>query len=442
MAGWTEYVNVTVAVIGLVQAVFLCLLLRSEGMRAFGANRWMMLFIAAIAFNLIEDVTEQFVTEDLGRIFDLFFDPINFVIAPAIYLYFREISGRPSSQPWIHFILPLLVLNLIGWAITHDGGSSVVWSGGYRAGDVVGAFSWTAIFIQITLYIALIWRVTCHYFRQTQEQLGADRNIMRRWLIVILGGLTLVFVTVAVGRVVSFFFPQSTEMFGTEIAFVVVLLAMSYEIATKPALFVMDDWPSDSDSATRSGIQRATSTAQASPTEHTETSDTKQDPNTVPISSVSDTAVRPLLDEDGVSRALAQLKDIQKRGDILLDPLVSLPKLARAVGLTPNQLSYVLNHHVGQSFFDFVNRARIAEARAVLLLEPDRTILDIALSVGFNSKSTFNLAFKKMTGETPSAVREAARLSEERGDSGKADTPSDITSERPDAQQRTPKAAV
>ncbi|WP_430472805.1 helix-turn-helix domain-containing protein [Thalassospira lucentensis] len=438
MAGWTEYVNVTVAVIGLVQAVFLCLLLRSEGVRAFGANRWMMLFIAAIAFNLIEDVTEQFVTEDLGRIFDLFFDPINFMIAPAIYLYFREISGRPSSQPWVHFILPLLVMNLIGWAITHDGGSPVVWSGGYRTGDVVGAFSWTAIFIQITLYIALIWRVTCHYFRQTQEQLGADRKIMRRWLSVILGGLTLVFVTVAVGRIASFYFPQDTEMFGTEIAFVLVLFAMSYEIATKPALFVMDDWLSDHDIQTRSGIQRATSNAQSSPTEHTETSET----NTVPISSVLDTAVRPLLDEDGVSRALAQLKDIQKRGDILLDPLVSLPKLARAVGLTPNQLSYVLNHQVGQSFFDFVNRARIAEARAVLLLEPDRTILDIALSVGFNSKSTFNLAFKKMTGETPSAVREAARLSEELGDCGKADTPSDITSERPDAQQRTPKAAV
>lgn len=442
MAGWTEYISVTVAVVGVVQAVFLCLLLRSEGVRAFGANRWMMLFIAAIAINLIEDVTEQFVAADLGRIFDLFFDPINYMIAPAIYLYFREISGRPSSQPWIHFVLPLLVLNLIGWAITHDGGSSPVWSGVYRTGDVVGVFCWTAILVQITLYIALIWRVTCRYFRQTQEQLGADRNIMRRWLSVILGGLTLVFVTVAVGRIVSFYLPENTEMFGTEIAFVAVLFAMSYEIATKPALFVMADWPSDSDIQTRSGIQGSTSNALRSLTEYAETPDAKQDSKTVPISSVSDTAVRPLLDEDGVIRALAQLKDIQKRGDILLDPLVSLPKLARAVGLTPNQLSYVLNHHVGQSFFDFVNRARIAEARAVLLLEPDRTILDIALSVGFNSKSTFNLAFKKMTGETPSAVREAARLSEELTEKSKSDTPSGIASERPDAQQRTPKAAI
>ena len=146
-------------------------------------------------------------------------------------------------------------------------------------------------------------------------------------------------------------------------------------------------------------------------------------------------APRPLLDTDGVNRALARLGDIQARGDILLDPLVSLPKLARAVGITPNQLSYVLNHHVGKSFFDFVNAARIDEARSVLVLEPDRTILDIALSVGFNSKSTFNLAFKKITGETPSAVREAARR-----DAVLAAEASELPTARPDHQHWTPKA--
>ncbi|MDP2699763.1 AraC family transcriptional regulator [Thalassospira sp.] len=398
MTGWTDYVSITVAVIGVAQAVFLCLILRSEGARAFGANRWMILFIATIAINLIEDVLEQFVSADLGQIFDLFFDPINYVIAPAIYLYFCEISGRPSRQPWVHFILPLLVLNLIGWAITHDSNNTVVWSDGYRASDVIGGFCWTAIFIQISLYIALLWGVSCRYFRQTQEQLGADRNIMRRWLGVILGGLMFVFVTVVVDRIVSLYLPHDTEMFGTEIAFVAVLFAMSYEIAAKPALFVMADWPTDFDDAAARPVSK-----------RSEAPGMTRDHENDPPRPEPEPTVRPLLDEDEANRALAQLKDIQKCGDILLDPMVSRSKLARAVGLTPNQLSYVLNHHVGQSFFDFVNRARIAEARAVLLLEPDRTILDIALSVGFNSKSTFNLAFKKMTGETPSAVREAAR---------------------------------
>lgn len=442
MAGWTEYVSATVAVIGIVQAVFLCLLLRSEGVRAFGANRWMMLFIAAIVCNLIEDVVEQFVIGDMHPLLDLIFDPVNFVVAPAIYLYFREISGNPSRHPWIHFILPLIVFNLIAWGVAHDGAGGDVWTSGSKFRDVVNGFCWVAIFVQISLYMAMLWQLACRYFRQTQKQLGADRKAMQRWLVVILGGLTLVFVTVAVGRIVELYLGSDTEMFGTEIAFALVLFAMSYETATRPVLFVMADWPIDAEPEPQNNHQ--TAGAQTSPPSPpsspllAETGTAQSGQGGAPITG----PVRPLLDDDGVARTVAQLGAIQKRGDILLDPLVSLPKLARAVGVTPNQLSYVLNRHLGQNFFDFVNAVRIEEARSVLLLEPDRTILDIALSVGFNSKSTFNLAFKKMTGETPSAVREAARLSEERVERGKPDIPSGFTSERPDTQQRTPKATL
>ncbi|GAA0626400.1 helix-turn-helix domain-containing protein [Thalassospira tepidiphila] len=404
MTGWTHYVSVVVAAVGVVQAVFLCLILRSEGSRAFGANRWMMLFIAGVALNLIEDVADPLVSADFNGFFELLFKPINFAIGPAIYLYFREISGNPSRLPWGHFVLLLVVFNLTAWVVIHGGGGAVLGSGAYTTGELVEAFCWVAIFVQIAIYLVLLWRIAWRYQRQAEEQLGADRKVMQRWICVVLGGLTFVFITVAVGKIVGLYLPENPELFGSEIALVLVLFAMSYEIATQPALFVMPDWPSDDmsddvDEADELQSERAPSTGGNLPQKAPVVDDGAPDA----------VAPRPLLDPDGVDRALARLKDIQARGDILLDPLVSLPKLARAVGITPNQLSYVLNHHVGKSFFDFVNSARIREARSVLVLEPDRTILDIALSVGFNSKSTFNLAFKKITGETPSAVREAAR---------------------------------
>ena len=245
MAGWTQYVSVAFAVIGLAQAVFLCLLLRSEGDRAFGANRWMMLFIVTIAFNLIEDVADTFVSGDSEALLDLFFGPINFVIAPAIYLYFREISGNPVRRPWAHFILPLIVLNLMAWATAFGGRTGDGLSDGLSLRGAVDALCWGGIFVQITVYFVLLWHVSCRYFRQTQEQLGADRKSMQRWMGIILGGLTLVFVIVAVGRIVEIYVANSTEMFGTEIAFTLVLFAMSYETATRPVLFVMPDWPSN-----------------------------------------------------------------------------------------------------------------------------------------------------------------------------------------------------
>jgi hypothetical protein len=320
MTGWMNYVSITVAVVGLIQAIFLCLILRSEGARAFGANRWMMVFIFAIACNLIEDVIEQFIPDGLAVLLDLFFGPINFVIAPAIYLYFREISGNPSRHPWVHAILPLIVFNLIAWLITHHDGGDIVLHGGYNVRELIAAFCWTAIFVQISLYITLLWRVTCRYFQQTQEQLGADRDAMRRWIAVIIGGLTLVFITVAVGKIVELYNPRDTEMFGTEIAFAAVLFAMTYEIATRPALFVMADWPSDADiedertsqAERRFHVQSAPRPGpiSLSPGNVVQVSDASAGEKVEDVGAARQSGapgpIRPLLDEDGVARTTAQ----------------------------------------------------------------------------------------------------------------------------------------
>lgn len=442
VSGFAENFDMTVAAIGVMQGIFLCLLLRSEGAGAFAANRWMMLFLAAVMINLLEDIGEVFLSGAGKDVLLVFFFPANFVIGPAIYLYFREISGTPSARCWVHFLLAGLIFNLMLWLLFVGGldrledGSEVASTqlpNDYLSILITGirAFCWLAILCQSSLYIWLVWRVSRRYFRKTQEQLGADRRAMQRWLGVILGGVSLMFVAVLFSKIAGLYLPEAMEMTGVGVAIVLVLFAMSYVIATQPALFVMPDWPGDiADDDPEIAQAGATSTMQnqiaVSSTGTVADMSTSPAEGAKPAATRADIA-RPLLDDDGVVTAVARLSAIYKQREILLDPLVSLPKLAKAVGITPNQLSYVLNRHVGQNFFDFVNSARIEEAHAVLLLEPDRTILDIALSVGFNSKSTFNLAFKKITGETPSAVREAAAASE-------------MASERPDAQHRTSEA--
>jgi len=91
---------------------------------------------------------------------------------------------------------------------------------------------------------------------------------------------------------------------------------------------------------------------------------------------------------------------------------LTLGDLAERVGTTPHRLSEVLNSQLGVSFYDFVNGYRVREVQS-RLVGPDGarlTYLAIALEAGFASKSTFNAAFKKLTGMTPSAFR-ASRLS-------------------------------
>ncbi|WP_343203072.1 helix-turn-helix domain-containing protein [Stenotrophomonas maltophilia] len=69
-------------------------------------------------------------------------------------------------------------------------------------------------------------------------------------------------------------------------------------------------------------------------------------------------------------------------------------------------MSAVINRRFGENFWDYINRQRIEAAAAHLADGADtRTILDIAYACGFTSKSTFNAAFKRQLGETPSVFR-------------------------------------
>jgi AraC-like DNA-binding protein len=87
---------------------------------------------------------------------------------------------------------------------------------------------------------------------------------------------------------------------------------------------------------------------------------------------------------------------------------LSLPELAQQVPCSVNHLSQVINAEFGMSFFEFLNRRRVADARQLLTSEPDRYVLEVALTVGFNSSSAFYSAFKRAYDVTPTAFRRQA----------------------------------
>lgn len=87
-----------------------------------------------------------------------------------------------------------------------------------------------------------------------------------------------------------------------------------------------------------------------------------------------------------------------------LDPNLSLEKLARRSGIGAKRISDLINRRCGVHFFDYINRFRVGHAKS-LLKDTDRPITEILYEAGFNSKSSFNSAFRKHAGMTPSAFR-------------------------------------
>ena len=93
------------------------------------------------------------------------------------------------------------------------------------------------------------------------------------------------------------------------------------------------------------------------------------------------------------------------------DPDLSLKGLAQEMNLNERDLSQVINTNIGLRFFDYVNKYRIKEATSLIEnpTDPKITILEIMYDVGFNSKSSFNTAFRKFTGITPSEFKNRTR---------------------------------
>lgn len=97
------------------------------------------------------------------------------------------------------------------------------------------------------------------------------------------------------------------------------------------------------------------------------------------------------------------LKKHMETAQPFLNPSLSLKELATQINLPARELSGIINQGTQQSFFDFINSYRIQFAQDKIRTTTDDklTILEVMYAAGFNSKSSFNTAFKKHTKLTP-----------------------------------------
>lgn len=123
--------------------------------------------------------------------------------------------------------------------------------------------------------------------------------------------------------------------------------------------------------------------------------------------------LEPNTDQSSVKRDA----EIQKKIDLLekfmtdkklyLDASLTMNDLSKQMNIPVRELSLLINNDLGQHFFDFINGFRIRQAMEILS-DPGKkeyTVLEILYDVGFNSKSSFNTAFKKHTRLTPTEYR-------------------------------------
>ncbi len=103
----------------------------------------------------------------------------------------------------------------------------------------------------------------------------------------------------------------------------------------------------------------------------------------------------------------AKLLEIMTREKPYLDSELTLNKLSELTSVSNHNLSEVINSRLGKTYYDFINEYRVEEFKKKLEHPSslNYNLISIAFDSGFNSKTSFNTVFKKITGQTPSEYR-------------------------------------
>lgn len=113
--------------------------------------------------------------------------------------------------------------------------------------------------------------------------------------------------------------------------------------------------------------------------------------------------------ENESAELFTALENLMQNEKIFLDPNLTLALIGKRLKVSNQKLSMTINSRSNSNFNEYVNKYRVEHAKGILKDAnlSNLSIAAIAYDSGFNSLSSFNGAFKKNTGKTPSAFRNA-----------------------------------
>lgn len=116
-----------------------------------------------------------------------------------------------------------------------------------------------------------------------------------------------------------------------------------------------------------------------------------------------DNSNNPIEDQANHSVWKLKLTDLMTEKRLYENPRLTLSDVAIELQTTTKTISSIVNSGFNQNFNDFINNYRIEAVKQKIENDEHKkaTLLGIALDCGFNSKATFNRAFKKTTSLTP-----------------------------------------
>ncbi|NQZ22964.1 MAG: AraC family transcriptional regulator [Colwellia sp.] len=120
---------------------------------------------------------------------------------------------------------------------------------------------------------------------------------------------------------------------------------------------------------------------------------------------ISEKYEKSALSEAQAQEILSLVDQVMAQEKLFLDSELNIEKLASVINTPMQYLSQAINQYRSINFYELIANYRIEYAKVLLTEEPKKSVMTVAMDSGFNAKSTFNQAFKKLTGVTPTQFK-------------------------------------
>ncbi len=350
------------------------------------ANRWLISTIAVSSFSIFFYLLSNFDSAVQNSPKVLFVgDIVLFLYAPLFFFYLRALLFNASNLPsrwWMHFV-PFLVQSLVYLPFVLESDQTMLKRIMNQEELLVNLFLGSGLLAFFwNVYYWNLYRKTINVYReQFKTNFSYEQNLSYLQTVLVIQFVCLLlwmafFIMLFLSRLLAIDTINLQESFIDLIwlTFSVITYILGYFAISHPETFkaetapvsIFDDILESSVSSSQVGLK----------------SDEPAE-NLMPV--------------------IEELEKNLKQNKPYTNPKLTLSELAHQINIPPHTLSKAINEHYGKNFFELINTFRIEEFKE-LIRQPKfhtYTLLALAYEVGFNSKTAFNRAFKKITDKTP-----------------------------------------
>lgn len=319
-------------------------------------------------------------------------DPMGLLLGPLLYRYIHLLTkGSPPRRYFLHLVpFVLYVIALIPFYTMSASGKIAfgenIFLNEHQSTQVL--IIQVIRVVHVLLYILLSLRLTKRFdvllennFSETEKiNLRKSHYLLRLYIVICLSAIGI-FIA---GFFIPFHFVLANNLVGLGIS--LLIYSMAYVSWNRPVVQVVQLVPLSGKDLVSIPLA---------------------DPGAV-IGEADKGRTTLHLSDEQYQKFSTRLDALIKEDKVYLENELSLAQLGEKLNVPSYQASELISRKYGESFFDLINRHRIEEVKK-RLTDPafsHLSILGIAMDCGFNSKSSFNTAFKKFTGQTPSQFRD------------------------------------